>query len=91
MAGSVAGGEARRGQPVPRRLPFLLRRRQSVAERYQFIDLGDDAGLLCRRQIPSDIWKNECFTRMWIYIDVRMEPSVDSGNLKAPGTDGTAR
>ena len=43
--GRVEAGEARGGQSVPRRLPLRSRRLQLVAERHQFIDLGDDAVL----------------------------------------------
>ena len=43
--GCVEPCETRRGQPVPRRFPVGPRRRQLVAERLQFIDLGDDTVL----------------------------------------------
>ena len=44
--GRVEAGEARRRQPVARRLPLRPRRLQPVAQRHQLIDLGDDAVLL---------------------------------------------
>ncbi len=44
--GRVEAGEARRRQPVARRLPVRPRRLQPVAQRHQLIDLGDDAVLL---------------------------------------------
>ncbi len=37
-------------QPVARRLPLVPRRLQPVAQRHQFIDLGDDALLLGERR-----------------------------------------
>ena len=43
--GRVEAGEARRRQPVARRLPLGPRRLQPIAQRHQFIDLGDDAVL----------------------------------------------
>ena len=43
--GRVEAGEARRGQSVSGRLSVNLCRLQPVAERHQFIDLGDDAVL----------------------------------------------
>ena len=44
--GRVEAGETRRRQPVARRLPRRPCYLQPVAERHQFIDLGDDAVLL---------------------------------------------
>ena len=44
--GRVEAGEARRRQPVAHRLAACPRRLQPVAQRHQFIDLGDDAALL---------------------------------------------
>ena len=44
--GRVEAGEARRRQPVAHRLPLRPRRLQPIAQRHQFIDLGDDAVLL---------------------------------------------
>ena len=43
--GCVEAGQARRRQPIPRRLPLSPRRLQPVAEGHQFIDFGDDAVL----------------------------------------------
>ena len=43
--GRVEAGEARRRQPVARRLALGPRRLQPVAQRHQLIDLGDDAVL----------------------------------------------
>ena len=47
--GRVEAGEARRRQPVARRLPLGPRRLQPVAQGHQFIDLGDDAVLFGER------------------------------------------
>ena len=47
--GRVEAGEARRRQPVARRLPLRPRRLQPVAQRHQLIDLGDDAVLFGER------------------------------------------
>ena len=44
--GRVEPRESRRGQPVSRGLPLGTRSLQPVAERHQFIDLGNDAVLL---------------------------------------------
>ena len=43
--GRVEAGEARRSQPVARRLAGPPRRLQPVAQGHQFIDLGDDPAL----------------------------------------------
>ena len=43
--GRVEADETRRRQPVPRCFPLRSRRLQLIAERHQFIDLGDDAVL----------------------------------------------
>ena len=47
--GRIEAGEARRRQPVPRRLPLRPCCLQPVAERHQFINLGNDAVLLGER------------------------------------------
>ena len=44
--GIIEADKAHRRHPVPRRLPLRLGRVQPVAERHQFINLGNDAVLL---------------------------------------------
>src|SRR3546814_19533091 len=47
--GRVQAGEARRRQPVAHRLPLRPRRLQPVAQRHQFLDLGNDTVLFGER------------------------------------------
>ncbi len=55
--GLIEASEARRREPVARRLPLGPRRLQPVAQRHQFINLGDDAALL------GQGWKGGISTR----------------------------